>query len=396
MKLYHAKIVLPDQVIDNGYVSIEGDIIREIGQGNPQHITSDDINAEGNWLIPGLIDSHSDAIEIEIEPRPTSRFPVELSFAELEKKLVGEGITTIFHAVSLLKRNTVRWARENDTAYDLIEDIHRLASEQHMIRHKTHLRYEITNVDAAEKVSRLIADGKIDQFSLTDHTPGQGQYRDLEVQMRLLVDHRHYSKEEALKIVNDTQHQAKLDPQSIVHLAHLAEECGIPVASHDDDTIDKLNLIREWKASISEFPITLDVARYAKQMGLYVVMGAPNLLLGRSHSKNLSARTAVSEGLVDMLCSDYYPSSLLHAAFQLHYELGLSVPYAINMVTLNPAKALKLDHELGSIETGKKADLLLVAANPKNKPLLRSVFVDGKQVCHLSYLTASAHALANG
>ncbi|WP_100486551.1 phosphonate metabolism protein PhnM [Sporolactobacillus pectinivorans] len=385
MKIYHGKIVTPDQIIEQGTLTVEDGTITAIDRKEPDRIEPGDINAMGSWVMPGIIDSHSDAIEIEIEPRPTSKFPIELSFFELEKKLASEGITTIFHAVSLMKRNTVRWPRQNETVFELIDDINRLAKGSHLIRHKTHLRYEIANVDAADQVAGLIREGKIDEFSLTDHTPGQGQYRDLEVQRRLLVGLRHYSEQEADEIIRETMHQAKLDPETVRELAHLAVQKGIPVASHDDDTLEKLQIIHDWKASISEFPITLEVARSAKDMGMFVVMGAPNLLLGKSHSNNLSAREAVREGLVDMMCSDYYPSSLLHAVFELHYELGITLPHAVNMMTLNPARAMKLNHNLGSIETGKKADLLIVAESGQ-KPVLQTVIVGGKKICELSYL----------
>lgn len=384
MKIYNAKIVTPEQIIDQGTLSFEDGIITTVVEGSPDIIGPNDIDAQGCWLMPGIIDSHSDAIEIEIEPRPTSKFPIELSFFELEKKLANEGITTIFHAVSLMKQNTVRWARQNETVFELIDNINRLAKGRHLIRHKTHLRYEIANVDAVNQVLKFIEEGKIDEFSLTDHTPGQGQYRDLEVQKRLLISHRHYSEQEAMDIIRETKQQDRLDPQTIKELAHFASEHGISVASHDDDTVEKLELVRSWQCSISEFPVTLEAAKAAKEMGLYVVMGAPNLLLGKSHSNNLSAKEAIEKGFVDMLCSDYYPASMLHAVFNLHYQMGMILSKAVNMVTLNPARALKLDHLLGSIESGKKADLLIVDES-KQKPILKSVIVGGKKICELAY-----------
>ncbi|MCI1881893.1 MAG: alpha-D-ribose 1-methylphosphonate 5-triphosphate diphosphatase [Sporolactobacillus sp.] len=396
MNIYHAKIVLPDRVIDNGYVSIRDGLIDRIGSGEPESTGHKEIDAGGRWLLPGLIDSHSDAIEVEIEPRPTSRFSIELSFAELEKKLAGEGITTIFHALSLMKKNTMRKGRENHTVYALIKSINRLAEGPHLIRHKVHLRYEIANVDAVDAVSDLIRNGYIDEFSLTDHTPGQGQYRDLEVQKRLLIEHRHYSEQEAMQIIEETKHQAKLDPRMIAKLARLAEDCNVPVASHDDDTVEKIDLIRRWRIGISEFPTTIEAARYAHQLGMRVVMGAPNLLLGKSQSNNLSAHEALEEGLVDAFCSDYYPASLLHAVFKLHTDFGLDLPAAVNMVTLNPAKALGLDRLIGSIEIGKKADLLIVGVSPAGRPLLQRVFVDGMEVCRMNYLALKPQHILQG
>ncbi|MGM0875831.1 MAG: alpha-D-ribose 1-methylphosphonate 5-triphosphate diphosphatase [Bacillota bacterium] len=382
-KIYHANIVTPNSVIYNGTLIIEEDRIVGIEANEPSTIESGDIDAAGNWVLPGLVDSHSDAIEIELEPRPSSKFPIEVSFFELEKKLVGEGITTIYHSLSLLEENAKKWIRQNQTVLNVIEDIKRLSNKQHLIRHKTHLRYEITNTSAVPEVQRLIKTNQIDQLSFMDHTPGQGQFRDIEIHKKLLIEHRHYTEEQALQIIDESSKLQKLEPSILRYLAELATEHGIPIASHDDDTIEKLQLVKEWNATISEFPIELEVAKKAKEMGLYVVMGAPNVLLGKSHSNNLSALEAIENGVVDIFCSDYYPSSMLHAAFKLYHH-SLPIYEAINMVSLNPAKALKLDHEVGSIEVGKKADLLIVSEDQK-RPVLHTVFMNGHIVCQMNY-----------
>lgn len=383
LKIYSANIVTPEKVIYNGTVFIEDDKITQILEGLPPEIQPEDMDANGSWVLPGLVDSHSDAIEMELEPRPSSTFPLEVSFYELEKKLVGEGITTIYHSLSLLEENAKKFIRKNSTVLSVVEGINRLAQGAFLIRHRTHLRYEITNISAVEEVKELIMNHKIDQLSFMDHTPGQGQFRDIEIHKKLLIDHRRFSEEEAMEIIEESLKQAKLEDHILKELADLAREHQIPIASHDDDTIEKLDLVKEWNATISEFPIELHVAKKAKEMGLYVVMGAPNALLGKSHSNNLSAMEALEHNVVDILCSDYYPSSLLHAAFKLHAE-GMPINEAINMVSLNPAKALYIDHEVGSIKVGKKADLLIVGED-QSRPVLKMVLVNGKVVCQMNY-----------
>ncbi|MBD1379474.1 amidohydrolase family protein [Metabacillus arenae] len=87
-----------------------------------------------SWLLPGLVDSHSDAIEMEMEPRPSSTFPIEVSFYELEKKLIGKGITTIYHSLSLLEENAKKYVRRNRTVLSTIEAINHLSLGQHLIR----------------------------------------------------------------------------------------------------------------------------------------------------------------------------------------------------------------------------------------------------------------------
>jgi alpha-D-ribose 1-methylphosphonate 5-triphosphate diphosphatase len=382
-KIYSANIVTPEKVIYNGTVVIEDDKITQVLEGHPGHIQPEDINANGCWVLPGLVDSHSDAIEMELEPRPSSTFPLEVSFYELEKKLVGEGITTIYHSLSLLEENAKKFIRKNSTVLAVVEGINLLAQGAFLIRHKTHLRYEITNISAVQEVKELIKEQKIDQLSFMDHTPGQGQFRDIEIHKKLLIDHRRFSEEEAMEIIEQSLKQTKLDDHLLKELADLAREHRIPIASHDDDTLEKLELVKDWNATISEFPIELHVAKKAKEMGLYVVMGAPNALLGKSHSNNLSAMEALEHNVVDILCSDYYPSSLLHAVFKLHAK-GLPIYDAINMVSLNPAKALYIDHEVGSIEVGKKADLLIVDEE-QSRPVLKTVLVNGNVVCQMNY-----------
>ncbi|WP_209124175.1 alpha-D-ribose 1-methylphosphonate 5-triphosphate diphosphatase [Alkalihalobacillus sp. BA299] len=383
MKIYNGKIVLPHRVIDNGTILIEGETIVGIEEGTPLSIHSEDIDAAGKWVVPGFVDSHSDAIEIELEPRPSSRFPLEVSFYELEKKLVGQGITTIYHSLSLMEDNAKKWTRRNATVLSVIKDIKRLAKGQHLIRHKTHLRYEITNLTALNKVEELLKSSDIDQLSFMDHTPGQGQFRDIEVHKKLLMQHRHYSEEEAAAFIEEAKALETLGDDEIKLLALLADDHGVPIASHDDDTVEKLEVIQEWKATISEFPIELEVAKKAKDMNLYVVMGAPNALLGKSHSNNLSAMEAIEHGLVDIFCSDYYPSSLLYTVFKL-YHGGMNMYEAINMVTFNPAKALKIDKEVGSIEVGKKADILIIGEEGQ-RPILETVFVNGQAVCQMNF-----------
>jgi len=379
--IYNAKIVTPQSVIEKGTIIIEDDQIMALDTGIPRQPTDEDVDVNGNWVIPGFVDSHSDAIEMELAPRPTSIFPMDISFYELEKKLVGEGVTTIYHSLSLVEENAKMWSRQNNTVFGIIEDIKRLSNGQHLIRHKTHLRYEITNTEAVEHVKTLMRDKKIDELSFMDHTPGQGQYRDIELHRKFLIEHRRFSEEEADEKINKID--TKLEASQLQELADFAHELNIPVASHDDDTQEKLMLMQELRASISEFPIELDIAEKAKGLGMLVVMGAPNVLLGRSHGNNLSALEAIRAGAVEILCSDYYPSSLLHAVFKLYRE-NMPMHQAVNMVTINPARALKIDHEVGSIEPGKKADFLIIREDGQ-RPVLESVYVNGKVVCQMSY-----------
>jgi alpha-D-ribose 1-methylphosphonate 5-triphosphate diphosphatase len=202
----------------------------------------------------------------------------------------------------------------------------------------------------------------------------------------------------ALKGYNDTlsdgdidgmivtqQTREKLTLQKMAEMSALASEHGIAIASHDDDTVEKLQLVHGYGTTISEFPITLDVAEYARELGMYTMAGAPNVLLGGSHSGNLNAAEAIQRGAVDILCSDYYPAGLVHAVFKLHEQYGLDLAHMFRLVTLNPAAAVRIDDEFGAIETGKKADVLIIEKLESGFPVITSVLVDGKLIQKTNY-----------
>ena len=177
----------------------------------------------------------------------------------------------------------------------------------------------------------------------------------------------------------------KISEEMLIKTAEIAYSKGIPIASHDDDSVEKIEYVHNvLKAKISEFPVEIDVAREAKKKGMLTVAGAPNVLLGRSHSGNMSAAEAIMDGSIDILCSDYYPPAMLHAAFKLHTYYQLPIWDAFNLITLNPAKALGIDKDFGSIAEGKKADVLMIHVF-NNKPAITKVFIDGRLVSELNY-----------
>ncbi|MFC4809865.1 alpha-D-ribose 1-methylphosphonate 5-triphosphate diphosphatase [Paenibacillus sp. GCM10023250] len=381
-------IVTPDGVIRGGTLTIEDDAIAEVRSGPAGQAQPGDIDASGLWVLPGMIDSHSDAIEHEIFPRPTSCLPMDISFYELERKLAGQGVTTIYHSFSLWGDNRSNEARKNASVREYVRNIRELKREKHMLRHNVHVRFEMTNVPGAAYVERFLTDGDIDQLSFMDHTPGQGQYRQPDVQVKYIMEKQNKTEAEVLRQLEERKNFPKVDQDELIRLAALARAQGIPLASHDDDTLEKLDRVGEWGATISEFPITMEVAAEAKRRGLHVVMGAPNVLLGRSHSNNLSALEAIQAGVVDMLCSDYYPPSLLQSVFLLH-GLGYDLPYAVNLVSRNPAIALGIDGLTGSLEAGKAADILLVGLH-RGRPMTEKVFAGGNLVCQMAYRPSMA------
>lgn len=345
------------------------------------------IDAAGGYVSPGFIDIHSDYIEHMAAPRPTSLINFNLSLRETEKELISHGITTMFHSLSLYKGTEYSYKpiREPENVrkfIDLINQTHRM---KHLVRHRFHARFEIDNVNEMNNLKKYIHENKVHLVSFMDHTPGQGQYRHLEVFRNTVKGYSNISDASIDVLIQNHQTKEKLSIEDMREIAYLAREHNIAIASHDDDTIEKLELIHSYGTSISEFPITLEVAHKAKELGLYTIAGAPNVLLGGSHSGNLGAAEAIQKQAIDILCSDYYPAALLHSVFELVNKYEMDLVEMMKLVTINPARAVNMDHELGSIQEGKKADLLIIEKITDEFPVITAVFVDGKLIQKTNY-----------
>jgi alpha-D-ribose 1-methylphosphonate 5-triphosphate diphosphatase len=394
MVVTNGKIVTPERILDGHDLVLEEDRITAIhgresasdgswsGRNGVEYL-----DAGGGYVIPGLIDLHADYIEHMAAPRPVSVMDFSLSLWEAERELITHGITTMFHSLSLYSFTEFAQSplRTPENTRKLIELIEKTHHRLHLIRHRFHARFEIDNLDRVEELVSYIERRVVHLISFMDHTPGQGQYRNLEIYRTALKSYRNVSDEEVDRIITVSRDREKLTIAAIGELARLAREHSIAVASHDDDSVEKLDLVRSLGAGISEFPTTLEVAREARRRGLHTVAGAPNILLGGSHSGNLSAAEAILDGAVDVLCSDYYPAAMLHAVFYMHRAYGLPLPDMVRLVTKNAAEAVLLGDDFGSLEVGKKADLLVVRQIDEGFPAVTDAVVDGRRVFSTSY-----------
>lgn len=390
----NARVVLPDRVLDPGFLFAEEGFIVDIGEGKGRTPGRGGrvIDAAGGYLLPGLVDIHCDAIEKEIQPRPNVTMPVSAACRELERKLASAGITTIFHSISFSRGEGVR---SNEQATEIVRFISRWAKEKHLIQNLVHLRYEISNTAALDLMAQLLEEGCGQLLSFMDHTPGQGQYKTLEQYIKYVKKTYWLDEKDCRELVAiKMRERAAMDPLQLRRLAATARRYGVAVASHDDDAPSK---IEEWLAmgvTIAEFPVNLATARHAAGRGLHVCVGAPNLLRGGSHEQNLSAKQALSEGAADVLCSDYYPPALLQGVFELAEE-GFGLPRAVCLATLNPARATGLDGSVGSLEPGKQADFILVQL-PAGQPVVLYTVTGGKVVSAFSYHGREALAAREG
>ncbi|SMF35097.1 alpha-D-ribose 1-methylphosphonate 5-triphosphate diphosphatase [Xaviernesmea oryzae] len=375
MWLSDFEIVLRDRIIERGALKIEDGLIAEI-RDTP--VTGADIDGEGRLLLPGFVDMHGDMIEKEIEPRANVRMPIELGIYELDKKLATSGITTAYAALSFTPA-TYGHMRSVDHTTTMIKALASMRDEL-LVDHRVHGRFEVTFLPALATADELLKAGALDLISLMDHTPGQGQYRNIETHIANMAKTKKISEIEAAELVrqriaNRVEHG---DASDVVHaLANLARERGLTLASHDDDSIEKVTLLHGLGARISEFPVTMEAAVEAHRLGLATAMGAPNALRGLSYSGNLSAREAFAAGVLDILASDYHPSAILPAVLALAEAGEGGLPSAVALASANPATALGLS-DRGRIEEGLRADLVI--AERGRIPRLRSTIRGGRQV----------------
>jgi alpha-D-ribose 1-methylphosphonate 5-triphosphate diphosphatase len=330
---------------------------------------------------------HGDMLEREIEPRPGTFFPIGMALFELDKRLAATGITTAYAALSFTEDDPFTFGRAPAVVRDIITHLDQFREEL-LIDWLVHARYEVSTPGIAPLVADTIDANQVHLLSLTDHTPGQGQYQNIEQYITTVAQWRNQDRAMIAAEFASGKHRQTGPAENWTvaqEVIRLAAQRGIPIASHDDDGLDKVTFMRQIGATISEFPVTLAAAQAARQHGLHVVMGAPNVLRDGSHSGNLSARTALKAGVVDSLAADYYPASLLHAILLLAQHEVVPLHTAVNLVSRNPAAALGL-HDRGSIRVGQRADLVLLEMAPR--PRVRGTLRGGQPVYWDSQMAA--------
>lgn len=371
----NVNLVLADRVA-HGHVLLCNDVIERIVFHDPDVETTEVIEGHSMYLLPGMIDMHCDAIEKEVEPRPKTLIPLQLALYELEKKLAAAGVTTMYHSLSV---GTGLSLRGNELMRDMVNTIDRHKKMKSIIRHRLHLRYELTHFEGMPIAEQLIEEGKVDYFSLMNHGPEQGQYKRPGAFEAYVMKNQGITREEVETIVEALlAKQAEIDWDAVHRLVARVKCKGLRVASHDDDSIQQVDASIQLGATVSEFPLNLETAIYATEKNMSVCVGAPNVIRGGSHEHNMSALEALTSGVANIICSDYAPSLLLSAVFKLVPE-GIALHEAVKTVSLNPAKALGIHEQYGSIEEGKRADLILVELID-DYPSIRNTIVNGQIV----------------
>lgn len=371
--LTRARLVTATDVIEDASVLIEDGYIAAINPVSVQNTEVIDLNHL--YLIPGLIDLHCDAIEKEIEPRPNAFFPIDFAIAQIDQRSAAAGITTPFHAISFAQEEL--GVRSNEKAAEIVRAVHSYQPYASVDNH-IHCRYEITDPTGLPILLQLLEERQVHLISLMDHTPGQGQFKDLQAFQTYFSRTYHKTTVEIKALVQRKIEQAAGVLERVNTLVTAAQSYQVPVASHDDDSPERIAQMRALGVRISEFPINLPTAQAAQAAGLYTVFGAPNVLRGQSQSGSMRAIDAIHHQVGDILCADYAPASLLAAAFQIPQLTSLSLPKALALVTRNPALAVGL-RDRGEIAVGKRADLVAVQT-VHTFPKVLSTWVQGHRV----------------
>ncbi|AXL49076.1 phosphonate metabolism protein PhnM [Paraburkholderia caffeinilytica] len=357
MLIRNARIVTRDEVF-TGVIRIEDGVIRDVERGTTSAREAEDW--DGDYLLPGLIELHTDNLEKHLVPRPGVQWNTDAAFVIHDAQVAAAGITTVFDALAIGSRSNVG-LRGRDMQMQCAESLARFA-ERKLLRaeHFLHLRCEIATADVVELFDSLCTHPLLRLASVMDHTPGQRQWHDHEQWRRFQERNGKLTDEHVATALAELS--VEQERYADAHRHAIVARCnrlGIPVASHDDTLIEHIEQAKAEGIVLAEFPTTRIAAEAAREHGISTIMGAPNIVRGGSHSGNVSALELAKAGLLDILSSDYVPSSLMTAVFDLVNKAGWTLPRAMATVSAEPARTAGL-HDRGAIEAGLRADFVRV------------------------------------
>jgi alpha-D-ribose 1-methylphosphonate 5-triphosphate diphosphatase len=374
--LADAQVVLAGRVMEKGWVAVTGGTIAEIGDGRPPERGLD---LGGDLLIPGLVELHTDHLEAHYMPRPNVYWDPVAAVVSYDGQLATSGITTVLDSLRVAREDRLE---DTDGQSTILADAIAAAAGNDLLRadHFLHLRCEVPMPQVVDEALELIGRAEVRLLSLMDHTPGQRQFRD-EEKLRAYYKGKGALSEDELDILLATRrrHSIEHGEENYRRLVNLAQAHAKPLASHDDTTIAHVQQAVADGIAIAEFPTTPEAAGALHAAGIRVLMGAPNLMRGGSHSGNVATAELARAGWLDILSSDYVPASLLLATLTLPNEVpSIDLAAAVRTVTKTSAEAVGL-HDRGEIATGKRADLVRVHT-AAGIPTARSVWRAGRRV----------------
>ncbi|HBY9527002.1 TPA: alpha-D-ribose 1-methylphosphonate 5-triphosphate diphosphatase [Klebsiella aerogenes] len=357
MIINNVKLVLEDETI-NGSLEVQEGRIYAFAES--QSRLPGALDGEGGWLLPGLIELHTDNLDKFFTPRPKVDWPAHSAMSSHDALMVASGITTVLDAVAIGDVRDGGDRLENlEKMINAVEETQKRGLNR--AEHRLHLRCELPHHTTLPLFEKLVDREPVTLVSLMDHSPGQRQFANREKYREYYQGKYQLSGEQMLRFEEEQMALAAAWSQpNRQAIAAICRERQIALASHDDATHEHVAESHRLGSVIAEFPTTLAAAQASRQHGMNVLMGAPNIVRGGSHSGNVAAHQLAASGLLDILSSDYYPASLLDAAFRIadSDDNAFTLAQAVRLVSKHPAQALGL-HDRGVIAEGKRADLVL-------------------------------------
>ncbi len=370
-----ANVLTPTGWVKNACVVIENGKFLSVDTTCSQKLPT--IVAKGLLMLPGIVDIHGDSFERAIAPRPGVRFPLKMALLENDRNLIAAGITTFFYSIT---DSYEPGLRSRDTAREIIDFVLRKVKQNIKTDSRIHIRHEQGNTDNYGELCNWLKQGKVQLLSLNDHLPPADDDYKLNRHLNSLRRRHKMSDGELQKLIQTAIANKPKGLEQVEELVILAHKHNIALASHDDDTEEKVELNAKRGVAIAEFPATIELAAKSRDYNASVLMGAPNLIRGGSHVGWMSVEAAAKANMVDCLCSDYHYPSLFHAPFKLA-EMGImSFEQAWKLVSASPAKAAGIGNSKGSIASGWDADFLLIAPNDSHTSAINTVYVRGKAI----------------
>lgn len=372
----HARVVLAHEVLHDASVRVvDGRIVAiDSGRSAVRHA----IDLDGDFLLPGLVEVHTDNLERHVTPRPKVHFPMTLAVQAHDAEVATAGITTVLDAVGVGDPYgdgfRAHDQRELLRTLDALDAAGLLRSQ-----HFVHVRCELPAANALALFEPLAAHPRLRLISLMDHTPGQRQWTDLDLARTYFTGKKGWTHAQFdAEVRHAPERQAQYAAPHRQWFADFARRHGVPLATHDDTLLAHVDEARALGAVMSEFPTTREAAAHAHAHGLTTVAGAPNMVRGGSHSGNVAAIELAQAGVLDVLSSDYVPASLLPGAWRLYRDGGFSLPEAMQVVSQRPAQVVGLT-DRGALAPGLRADMLRVR-ELEGRPLVRATYVGGTRV----------------
>lgn len=372
--LTNARIVLPDAVVE-GTIVLRDSVIAAVDQGRSGHARA--IDMEGDYLLPGVVDLHSDNLERQVQPRSNARWPSRSALVAHDAQCAASGVTTVLDALCLgdlgLEKDRIRTFREGVADLDTLGGTDLLKAE-----HFLHLRCELPAFDMLKLLDPVAEHPRVRMISMMDHSPGVGQYADVDL-WRAMKRKEGATPEDIERLLGEMQaNRDRLRGPNRSGLLARVADLDVTLASHDDRTHEEVAQNAADGIRISEFPVTMQAARAAKDAGMEVIAGAPNLVRGGSHTGNVAAADLVRAEAIDAFASDYVPASLVEAAFHCVVATDITLPHSVALMTDRPARMAGLV-DRGRLAVGLRADVVRVRLY-NGLPIVRQVWRGGERV----------------